>query len=227
MAAELLAAPGPLILLLLLGGWTAVDGTGFGQFMISRPFVAATLGGWVMGDPVAGAQLGLVLEAFHLGVLPVGAARFPEGGPAAVVSGAVYASAGGAPSVMLMSVVFALAWEWISGAAVRYLRQGNVHLVATHVPSRPVALEARHLLALLIDFARGMVLVGAGIFLLAALVSYSQAWWPMPLGRRVSDIVLEAALVGLLAATSRIFGGRARLFTLGAVAGVLFLLARS
>ena len=40
-----------------------------------RPFPA--LAGAVVGRPMAGAMIGVVLEAFHLSVLPVGAARFP------------------------------------------------------------------------------------------------------------------------------------------------------
>jgi mannose/fructose/N-acetylgalactosamine-specific phosphotransferase system component IIC len=41
----------------------ALDAAAVGQFMVARPLVAATLGGLVAGDPVAGALAGILLEA--------------------------------------------------------------------------------------------------------------------------------------------------------------------
>ena len=77
----LLPDAGLYLLLVAWGGLVAVDGTSCGQFMISRPFAAATVAGLLAGDALMGATAGVVLEAFHLAVLPVGAARYPEGGP--------------------------------------------------------------------------------------------------------------------------------------------------
>src|SRR3954471_14228937 len=99
----------------LLGGLLALDGTSVGQVMVSRPLVAASLGGLVVGHPAAGMAIGVVLEALHLAVLPVGASRYPEGGPAAAVAGAAYAAyapAGGGSAALLAAVLFALAMEW-------------------------------------------------------------------------------------------------------------------
>ena len=42
-----------LVWLSLLGGWVATDSTSFAQFMVSRPLVAASLAGWIVGDPVS------------------------------------------------------------------------------------------------------------------------------------------------------------------------------
>ena len=67
--------PAEVLVLALLGGVLALDGTSLGQFMVSRPLVACVLAGLVAGDPAAGAMAGLVLEALHIAVLPVGAAR--------------------------------------------------------------------------------------------------------------------------------------------------------
>ncbi|HET7464464.1 MAG TPA: PTS sugar transporter subunit IIC, partial [Longimicrobium sp.] len=61
----------------LIGGLVALDGTSVGQFMVSRPFIAAALGGLAVGRPAEGVAAGVVLEARHLAVLPVGAARYP------------------------------------------------------------------------------------------------------------------------------------------------------
>src|SRR5690606_39516372 len=97
----MLPAPADALWLLLLGGWMAVDGTSVGQFMVSRPLVAASLAGWIVGDPAAGLTVGVILELFHLAVLPVGAARYPEGGPAAVVAGSLYGAASAVPGALL------------------------------------------------------------------------------------------------------------------------------
>jgi mannose PTS system EIIC component len=66
-----------LLAIMLLGGFVALDATSFPQVMISRPLVAGALTGFVLGDPVAGALVGGLLEVFHLSVLPIGAARYP------------------------------------------------------------------------------------------------------------------------------------------------------
>src|SRR5690606_15616708 len=105
---EMLPGPVTTVWLLLLGGWMAVDGTSVGQIMVSRPLVAATLAGWVVGDPLAGLTAGVLLELFHLAVLPVGAARYPEGGPASVLAGSLYALSESVPGALLVTVAFAL-----------------------------------------------------------------------------------------------------------------------
>ena len=212
-----------LLQLVLLGGAVAIDGTSFGQFMISRPLISATLAGALVGNPVGGAMIGLILEAFHLTVLPVGAAKYPEGGPAAVSGGAVYASLTPSPSALLLTVLLVLLLEWLGGESVRLLRQSNRRLVPVRSgPIDPGRLEIRHLAAIACDFARGMLLVSAGILLLSLAVRLLVPLWG--LGERVPQIVLAAALAGLLASTFRVVGSRAWLTAAGAVVGATFLL---
>ena len=71
---------------MVLGGIAGVDATSVAQTMISRPFIAATLTGLLVGRPEEGALLGAILELFALVILPVGAARYPEAGTAAVAA---------------------------------------------------------------------------------------------------------------------------------------------
>lgn len=217
---------GTYILLCLFGAWVALDGTSIAQFMISRPLVAATVGGWIAGAPAHGAALGLILEALHLMVLPVGAARYPEGGPAAVVASGVYAASGLSSSALLTSVVFALMWERLGGDSVRRLRQFNVKLVPQGEGQRlsPAQLERAHVAAIGMDLVRGLVLVAAGIPLLAAIMGLVQPVWG--LGERLPAIVLATATAGALAGALELFRGAGRfwLFALGALAGVLLLL---
>src|SRR5215212_4283132 len=95
----LLLSPADLLPLALLGAVLGLDVVSFPQAMISRPLVAATLAGFLVGRPEAGLLVGAALELFALETLPFGASRYPEWGSASVVGGALFArqpgSAGG------------------------------------------------------------------------------------------------------------------------------------
>jgi mannose/fructose/N-acetylgalactosamine-specific phosphotransferase system component IIC len=80
-----------LIPLTLLGALLGLDAVSFPQAMISRPIVAATLGGALVGDAGKGLLIGVILELFALETLPFGASRYPEWGSASVVGGALFA----------------------------------------------------------------------------------------------------------------------------------------
>ncbi len=77
--------------LTLLGALLGLDVVSFPQAMISRPIVAATLAGALVGAPERGLLAGVILELFALETLPFGASRYPEWGSAAVVGGALFA----------------------------------------------------------------------------------------------------------------------------------------
>lgn len=207
-----------LLPLVLIGGLVAVDGTGCGQFMIARPFVAATLGGLIVGDPAAGAAIGLVLEAFHLTVLPVGASSYPDGGTPALAVGALFGSGTGGVPAIITSVVFFLLWSWLSGETVRLMRRMN-----EPIPSRgslaPAELQLRHARALGVDVVRGMLLVATGVAVLSVMLMAAQASWGI--GERVPQLVLEGAVAGLLASGLRLLGGKPIAFVMGAVGGLI------
>lgn len=221
----LLPDVGLYLLLAVWGGLVALDGTGLGQFMYSRPLVAATVAGLLSGSAVAGAAVGLVLEAFHLAVLPVGAARYPEAGPPAVVAGALFALSDHLPSTLLTVLVFFLAWERLAGRTVQLLRQFNVRLIAGTPGASMGAteLERKHLAAVGVDLVRGMVLVAAGIPVLALLIQLSGSMWD--LDQRVARAIVTAVFVGLVAGSARSFGGKMRLFGAGVVGGLLLTFA--
>jgi mannose/fructose/N-acetylgalactosamine-specific phosphotransferase system component IIC len=214
------------LLLLLLGGWVAADGTGLGQLMISRPLVAATLAGWLVGAPVAGAAAGLVLEVFHLTVLPVGAARYPEPGPGAVVVGAAFGVSDQHAATLLTAVVFALVWGAVSGLTVRAFRKVNSRLL--HAGGEGIEteewLERRHLSAMGLDVMRGAALVGVGLILLhQALLLVARHTDTID---DLAGTVLRLSVVVLLASALRLFGRRLRYVAAGAVAGIILLLLR-
>ena len=223
----MLPDPGTYLLLVVLGGLVAIDGTGCGQFMVSRPLVAATLGGLVVGEPAAGAAMGLILEAFHLTVLPVGAASYPEGGAPAVAAGGVFGLAGGGAPELVTTALFFLLWSRLSGETVRLMRRVNVRLVSrdTAVRLGVAGLERRHMAALGLDFARGMLLVAAGTAVLALMLHTARSAWGV--GERVPQLVMDAAVAGLLASGLRLLGGKPVAFAAGAVGGLILLLVGS
>jgi mannose/fructose/N-acetylgalactosamine-specific phosphotransferase system component IIC len=213
--------------LALLGGWTAADGTGAGQVMVARPLVAATLAGWVAGDPLLGVSVGLLLEVFHLSVLPVGAARYPDGGPAAVAAGGAYAAVGGGAGVLLTVLVFFIGYSSLAGASVRWMRRVNSRLVLAGDAGldTELALERRHLGAIALDLLRGALLVAVGIPLLHGLL-HLVGRVTVP-AENASALALRLSFIALLAGASYLFGGRSRLLAAGAVAGLLLAWARA
>lgn len=215
----------------LWGGAVGLDATAFPQIMISRPFVAASVTGLLLGRPLEGVAVGVLLELFALVILPIGAARYPEAGTAAVAAAAGYVTvAGGAQraELLLAAVVFALVWERVCGASVNALRRYNERLVAgaeDRKPLGPRRLERLHLTALAIDFGRGALVTAGG----AAL-----AVWGLGIFDRVGGIG-EVAAVGILcvagaamagAALSLFDGWSGRRFALvlGAVCGLILLI---
>lgn len=84
-----------IVVLSLLGGALSVDATAALQVMLSQPLVAGCIAGVVVGDPVLGLVVGATLQLVWIGVLPVGAAPFPDGAVAGVVGVGVGAILGG------------------------------------------------------------------------------------------------------------------------------------
>ena len=207
----------------LLGGLLALDGTSVGQVMVSRPLVAASLGGWLVGRPAQGLAIGIVLEALHLAVLPVGAARYPESGPAAMVAGAAYAAQPpvyGGSAALLAAVLFALAMEWVGGRTVVLLRQFNVRFSgAPEEGLTPGALARRHGTPVALDFLRGAALTLAGVLALGAILGITDV---RGFPDVAADTVVRLAAAAGIASALRLFG-RAHypLFVAGALAGAL------
>lgn len=79
------------------------------QAMLSRPIVVGTAVGVALGDPAAGALWGAVFEAMYLGLLPVGAARLPDPGLAAL-TGTTVALLGQADGTFPAIVAGGLGW---------------------------------------------------------------------------------------------------------------------
>src|SRR5256886_10339265 len=87
------------LVLLAWGTLVGLDLISVPQMMIARPIVAGPVAGAILGDVATGLALGVVFELFQYDVLPVGAARYPEYGPATVA--AVSAAQAGAGALRL------------------------------------------------------------------------------------------------------------------------------
>ena len=212
------------VVLALLGGLVALDGTSVGQFMVSRPFVAAALGGVAVGRPGLGMAVGVVLEALHLAVLPVGAAKYPEGGPPAVAAGAVFAASQQPPvaasGTLLVVVVVALALEWVGGHTVETMRQFNVRFAGAPPEGlTPGEVARRHGIPIAVDFVRGAALTVAGVVVLGLLLrAIDFSGFP----EIAVGTVVRLSVVAGLASALRLFGrSHYPLFVVGAGVGAV------
>ena len=212
----------------LLGGVVGLDATSFPQVMISRPLVAGTLTGVLLGRPLEGAVIGFILEAFSLVILPIGAARYPESGTATVAAVAAYTTAlppGLESGALAVVLTLALGWEWVSGETVVLLRRNNGRILVRPGAMEPVPLERRHLAAMLMDFLRGAILAVLGGLLGFALLSLALGGWG--LSPAVTWGLLSALVATMVATTLPLFGGagaRRIALGLGLGTGVLMVL---
>src|SRR5439155_830264 len=97
------AAPGVRVslevqlLLLAWGTLVGLDLVSVPQIMIARPIVAGPIAGALLGDVRTGLEVGVLFELFQYDVLPMGATRYPEYGPATVAAVSAAHAAAGAP----------------------------------------------------------------------------------------------------------------------------------
>lgn len=79
-----------MVFQLLIGGMVALicglDRVAILQILVSRPIVAAPLAGLLLGEPLTGLQIGVMVELLWLARLPVGAAVPPDDTQVAVAA---------------------------------------------------------------------------------------------------------------------------------------------
>jgi PTS system mannose-specific IIC component len=221
-----------LIPLALLGGVLGLDVVSFPQAMISRPLVAATFTGVLLGQPASGLLLGAALELIALETLPFGASRYPEWGSASVVGAAIFAthptqSAG----AMTFAILGALATTWLGGWTMVQLRRWNAHLArnrreALEAGSRGAVISLQ-LTGMTVDLLRGALLTAIAYGVLAPLTASSLRFWTVD--ARVSRAVIVAVTSSIAAGAAwKLFHSTAgaRWFFLGGLAiGLLMIFA--
>ena len=136
--------------------------------MVSRPLVAAPIAGYLLGDPVAGMSVGVVLELVSLNQLPIGANRAWDTAPASIAAAAVAAHSSGGAVALVAAAGFGVLVGWIGSWTVHLMRHLTARLVAAGESQRPMSassLSARHLLAMAVDLARAAVLTLTALLL--------------------------------------------------------------
>ncbi len=219
-----------LLPLVLLGALLGLDVVSFPQAMISRPIVAATLAGLVMGAPESGLMVGAALELIALETLPFGASRYPEWGSAAVVGGALFASQPtGRAGALTVAVLGALATAWISGGSMVGLRRLNARRAraareAVDAGSWP-AVRQLMLGGIGLDLVRGGAITLVGLLLLVPVMQATLGGWTLPSGPSRAVAVTMLASVAVAACWNLYHGSKtARWLFAGGLAGGLALL---
>ena len=217
----------------ILGGVLGLDVVSFPQAMISRPLVAATLAGALLGQAASGLLLGAALELIALETLPFGASRYPEWGSASVVGGAIIAAhPAHPPGSVTLAVLASLATTWVGGWTMVKLRQLN----AVWAGQRRDALEAGargtvislQLMGMTADFVRGALLTALAYIALAPIANASVEIWTVD--TRISRAIVAAIAASVAGAAAwKIFHSTtgARWFFIGGLAvGLFFLFLR-
>jgi len=203
------------VVLVALGGLLALDQTGVGQFMVSRPLVAGVVAGALLGAPETGLLLGAALELLFLPAFPVGGARVPETGPATLV--AVAAGVDGGAGGLAAGLAVGILWALVGSVSVTRLRSLNEKIVPLpeRGPVTPARVRGAHLGAIGLDFARGAGLTGLGLWVATVLAPLLREAWPLARDATLGLILVGASLSlgGLLSA----FGAveRRRILLLG------------
>lgn len=127
-----------MVLSLTLGALVALicglDRVATLQVMISRPIVAAPLAALVLGEPLVGLQIGVMVELLWLARLPVGAAVPPDDTQVAIASSVLVIILGrtlgtSGTELMLLCLFVAIPLGKFGQYFDRYARQYNVRLV--------------------------------------------------------------------------------------------------
>lgn len=168
--------------IVLLGAFLGMDVVTFPQAMISRPIVAATVAGALIGNASAGLVMGAILELLALEMLPFGASRYPEWGSASVVGGALFASSwGDPPGSLTASLLGALVTAMVSGWSMVRLRRLNAAR-ATRLRNELESGSSRavtdlQLFGLTADLVRGALVTLVAMLVFAPLTPAIAARW--------------------------------------------------
>jgi PTS system mannose-specific IIC component len=220
-----------LIALLLWGTLVGLDLVSVPQGMIARPLVAGSVAGWLVGDIEAGLRIGVVLELFALDVLPVGAVRYPDYGPATVVAVALGADALGANTPwaerlgfsVALGLVLAVAGEWSLQVVRRWNARAIQRRAAALAAGESRAIRKLQYGGLLRDGLRGFTLTFLGMVIASAMKEMLHL--DRQLAVALTLVAIGSALAAAVNGAFRSSGRTARLKWLAAGVGVGIILA--
>jgi PTS system mannose-specific IIC component len=208
-------------------GWATLVGVDLvtaPQGLLSRPLVAASVAGWLAGDVGAGIGVGVILELFALDVLPVGAARYPDYG-AAAVGAAVLAAGADRWAGLGAGTALGLALAAVGGWTLQGLRHANTRALQVSAAALAAgdssAIVRLQWMALLRDIGRSALLGGVAIATALAarpvIAATDPARWQM-----VAAVAVGCSIAAVTGGAIRTAGRGARLAWLvaGAAVGV-------
>ena len=216
---------GTLAFLLAWGTAVGVDLVSWPQAMISRPLIAGTVTAALMGDLEGGVRVALVMELFALDVLPVGASRYPDYGPATV--GAV-AFAAGQPweAALGPAVLIGLLAAVLGGWSLRWIREDNARSIQRNAAGLAAG-ETRTIARLQYGGLARDVMRSFGLTAvsLATAVAVGARIPMLPSLRIVTVVAIGAGLAAAAGGPVRSAGRGARIRWLAAGAGLGLLLS--
>jgi PTS system mannose-specific IIC component len=180
--------------------------------------------GWLTGDIDAGLRVGVLFELFALDVLPVGAVRYPDYGPATIAATAL---AAGSPwqFTLGLSATLGLVLAVIGGFTLQLVRRANAraiqHRSAALAAGESGAIRRLQYGSLLRDALRGAGLTVLGLVGAWALAQYAGRDRSMELGLTLVAVGcgLSAVIGGALRGAGR--GPRLRWLGAGALVGLI------
>ena len=206
--------------LFALAAWATIAGLDLAsvlQGLLNRPLVAGGIAGVIISDPAAGLIIGGALELFALDVLPVGSARYPDYGAAAVAAVAYGAwqpwAAALGPSVML-----GLLLGQFGGWSAVVHRRANARALA-RVSSAldrgdPGVAPRLHLIGLSNDMVRSAGLAVAGLGAVAVLLRLPRL--DPATGHVLTVVAVTGGLVATIGGALRRAGTLRRMLWVGA-----------
>jgi mannose/fructose/N-acetylgalactosamine-specific phosphotransferase system component IIC len=197
------------LILLVWGTLVGLDLVSVPQMMIARPLVAGSVAGAILGDVKTGLELGVLFELFQYDILPVGAVRYPEYGPATVAAVSAAHFAVGTLGLGLGAFV-GLVTGMVGGLSLDLVRRLNSRAVrragAALESGDPRALERVHAASILRDAARAAVVTAVGLGLAQLARDYLAGGLP-PRGVALLNVAaVGAALAAGTAGTLRLVG---------------------
>jgi PTS system mannose-specific IIC component len=207
------------MMLLAWGTLVGLDLVSMPQAMIARPLVAGAVAGAMLGDLKIGLQLGLIFELFQYDILPMGAVRYPEYGPATVAAVAAAHAVAGALALVEtdrqlgaigLGVVVGLVTGLLGGISIHLVRRVNAWAVRRKTDALErgdVSVLVRlHVMSILRDAARGALVTAVGLALAAGVGDLWIRGLPVRSAMVVAVLVTGAAVAAGTAGTLRLVG---------------------
>ncbi len=195
--------------LLFWGTLVGLDLVSVPQVMIARPIVAGPVAGAILGDLETGLRLGVVFELFQFDILPVGAVRYPEYGPATIVAVSTAHAAAGTLGLGLGAVV-GLLTGMLGGISIHLVRRLNARAVRAAAgpleAGDSATLTRVHVMSILRDAARAALVTAVGLGLAWSARAFLAGTLTLRGVTLLAVAVAGAALAAGAAGTLRVVG---------------------